>query len=742
MSSATEDASDIQPAASIQGDSFFDSWLGDDVWSSSANSPAATQTTLVSSEDISTPGEREWKTKLLSSGSRQKTPELKSKSQSVTATSFNRTDVGSTEAKEKDVEDETSKEKDVAKELDDSHEKAEGRSQLGFTTSFMSAFEQVRQSKPMAEDVEPSEDLCLTQTESDSRLPTAFFREGEKLIETEKNSSVPVRHVEVSSNLSCSLDSEQTSEMPKSCLDEREVPITRRTDSTVEQSQADKAQENTEVSGELQLESALQMEDDAGWADVSLNLLAQDGATHSCDIELATDEEVPVMPEVAIESSDDATMTLPVAPESSLADVVDDNLKQSISWADVSMQVNSGGDNQSGELDMEAMQNPFDSKGEFCSGLQDVIASVASNASSCDIADKKDALKSVSSSMLSSSSETDIGLKDVVSLEGSLAASDELSESNKTLTGDDLDATRDDTDIDELKQGEELDGSQLVAVESNDASEREFVTFEMGKEEPEENDGEQKTNECLTESPTSCDVMSKVAEGLTELTVNTEGGEKLEPAKNDDSPRSNMSGSSYVRNLLEEAMAESSRESSNTDNSHGSEAIRESEYTSGHTSADEIDTTTSSDIEIISHISTPNSNFRPLVIDMKPYDVSPSKAHAWSRSMRSVSPHGHKRSDSGSSAQSLQSRNGEELVSPEGGLHRAGADDHSLTDDRTWRTIDQRLHGRRNPGVDVNKRPTSGTTDQGDPLCSVMCLDTCVNIGHTWCVSVSDIDMH
>lgn len=720
MSSATDQASDIQTAASKPGDNFFDSWLGDDVWSGGTNSVAPTQTTLVSSEVTSTPDQKEWKTKLLSSSSRKKTPELSSKPQSLTATSLNRIDVGSNGARERDLEEETNKEMEVAKE------KAEGRSQLGFTTSFKSAFEQVRQSRPATEDAEAAKDLWQMQTESGAGLLTTSLREGENVIEKEKYSSEPVRHVEVSRDLAYSSDSKQTCEMPKACLDERRVPISSITDSTVEQIQADKAQDKAqdtaEVSGELQLESVLQVEDDAGWADVNLNLLAKDGATRSGDIELTTADKVPAIAEAVTRRSDDAAMPLHTAPESSMADTVDDDLKPDINWTDVSMHVNVGDDAQCDELDFEAEQNDFNSKGDFSSSLQDVVASAASSTSSGDISGKKDALKSVSSSMFSSSSETDVGLKDVVSLEGSLAASDELSESNKTLTADDLDTARDDTDIEELKQSEELDSSQFVAGESTDASE--FVTFEMGQKEPEENEGEeQQANECLTESPTSCDnVMSKAGEDLSELTVNTETSEKSEPTKNDDSPRSVMSGSSYVRNLLEEAMAESSRDSSNTDNSHGSEAVRESEYTSGHTSADEIDTTTSSDIEIISHISTPNSNFRPLVIDMKPYDVSPSKAHAWSRSMRSVSPHSHKRSDSGSSAQSLQSRNGEELVSPEGGLHRAAAEDHSLMDDRTWRTLDQRSHCRRNPGVDLKRHPASGTSDQGDPL---LCVWVC-----------------
>ena len=124
------------------------------------------------------------------------------------------------------------------------------------------------------------------------------------------------------------------------------------------------------------------------------------------------------------------------------------------------------------------------------------------------------------------------------------------------------------------------------------------------------------------------------------------------------------SSSSHMKNLLEEAMVESTKD---TDSHSSSDMVRiGSGPNSGHTSADEIETTTSSDIEIISHISTPTSNgdFR---IDPRAFEFSPLR-HGMSRSMRRTSPPGHKRSDSGSSGYSLQSRNGDDLLSPDGQL--------------------------------------------------------------------------
>ena len=100
-----------------------------------------------------------------------------------------------------------------------------------------------------------------------------------------------------------------------------------------------------------------------------------------------------------------------------------------------------------------------------------------------------------------------------------------------------------------------------------------------------------------------------------------------------------------------------------------SEMVRiESGHNSGHTSGDEIDTTTSSDIEIIS-TPTPNGEYR----HERPFDLSPLR-HALSRTMRRGSPPGHKRSDSSSSGQSTWSKNGDDLLSPDSGAHHSAAE--------------------------------------------------------------------
>lgn len=107
------------------------------------------------------------------------------------------------------------------------------------------------------------------------------------------------------------------------------------------------------------------------------------------------------------------------------------------------------------------------------------------------------------------------------------------------------------------------------------------------------------------------------------------------------SPPSSASNgsSSYVKNMLEEA-------------------ARESAVNSGHTSADEVDTTTSSDIEVISHTSMMSG------MSLRHLDISPSR-QLHSQGGASGGGGGvaagrqnvlnHRRSDSGSSAQSIQS---------------------------------------------------------------------------------------
>ena len=139
--------------------------------------------------------------------------------------------------------------------------------------------------------------------------------------------------------------------------------------------------------------------------------------------------------------------------------------------------------------------------------------------------------------------------------------------------------------------------------------------------------------------------------------------------KDESSTGQSLTASGYVKNMLEEAMVESVKESdSHSDRSSdkSSDLVRiESGINSGHTSGDEIDTTTSSDIEIIS-TPTPNGDNR---ISDRPFDLSPLR-HALTRTVRRGSPPGHRRSDSGSSAQSNWSKSGDDLLSPDSLLHR------------------------------------------------------------------------
>ena len=121
---------------------------------------------------------------------------------------------------------------------------------------------------------------------------------------------------------------------------------------------------------------------------------------------------------------------------------------------------------------------------------------------------------------------------------------------------------------------------------------------------------------------------------------------------------SDSSSSSLVKNMLEEAMVESAKDndshSSVSTERSSSDLVRiESGVNSGQTSGDEVDTTTSSDIEIIS---TPTPNGENSQYPFKPVDLSPLR-HAFKGLRRS--PPGHKRSDSGSSS---QSRNGDDLT--------------------------------------------------------------------------------
>ncbi|XP_064639723.1 TATA element modulatory factor-like isoform X2 [Lineus longissimus] len=125
---------------------------------------------------------------------------------------------------------------------------------------------------------------------------------------------------------------------------------------------------------------------------------------------------------------------------------------------------------------------------------------------------------------------------------------------------------------------------------------------------------------------------------------------------------SSVSSASFVKCMLEEAMAEPEAKHEDVE-SHSTSSDKSSDMVkidSGHTSGDEIDTTTSSDIEIIS---TPTSNGDR--ID-RPFDLSPLR-HALSRTVRRVSPpHGqtHKRTDSNSSSSGHSKESDLEQLSP------------------------------------------------------------------------------
>lgn len=125
--------------------------------------------------------------------------------------------------------------------------------------------------------------------------------------------------------------------------------------------------------------------------------------------------------------------------------------------------------------------------------------------------------------------------------------------------------------------------------------------------------------------------------------------------------------SSYVKCMIEEAMEDLSKiEDSGSDNHSSGEKSESSKIDSeleksvysGHESSDEIETTTSSDIEIIS-APTPNGDNKYHI----PFDLSPLKIAL----QRSGRDHGHNRSDSQSSS-SAHSKAGEmDRMSPERG---------------------------------------------------------------------------
>lgn len=236
--------------------------------------------------------------------------------------------------------------------------------------------------------------------------------------------------------------------------------------------------------------------------------------------------------------------------------------------------------------------------------------------------------------------------KDDSTMEGS-HESGELSDSNRTVIAADIESSSRASTEEQYEPGQcEMDSQHLILDDDTPLKEK---------------------NETIEDIMKTSTAPVHGAENVIPL-QNTDDSDleseyRKERSVSNPETKSEMSSSGYVKNMLEEAMVESLKDTdSHADSSHSSaDMIR---IGSGHTSGDEIETTTSSDIEIISHISTPtpNGEFRY----ERPFDLSPLR-HALSRSVtRRVSPPGHKRTDSGSSGMSFQSGNGHDLVSPPG----------------------------------------------------------------------------
>jgi hypothetical protein len=250
---------------------------------------------------------------------------------------------------------------------------------------------------------------------------------------------------------------------------------------------------------------------------------------------------------------------------------------------------------------------------------------------------------------------------------------------------DELDLGMEQSTVEVKLEAEVIEGEQ----EESDVRpiEEAFLAGELPREKTLESSSTSETLDSLSESnrTITAEDIDKMPTTDTDVTEGEEEEQREEDfedeAKGEHESEANtskegnepLSSSSYVKNMLEEAMTESVKDS---DSHTSSEMVRiESAQNSGHTSADEIDTTTSSDIEIISHISTPTPNGDGHRTE-RPFDLSPLR-HALSRSVRRGSPPGHKRSDSSSSGHSYHSRCGDELLSPE--THREHPDHGECT---------------------------------------------------------------
>lgn len=95
---------------------------------------------------------------------------------------------------------------------------------------------------------------------------------------------------------------------------------------------------------------------------------------------------------------------------------------------------------------------------------------------------------------------------------------------------------------------------------------------------------------------------------------------------------SQCSSSSYVKTMLEDAIKDVDSRSDSVSHSSSDMVRIESGQNSGHTSGDDMETATSSDIEIISRISTPNGEYRSFVTtgSDRQFDLSPLR-HAFGR---------------------------------------------------------------------------------------------------------------
>lgn len=336
-----------------------------------------------------------------------------------------------------------------------------------------------------------------------------------------------------------------------------------------------------------------------------------------------------------------------ILPESGWNDVVDSDTWMSstvdlpemesadISTADVRTKLADQLDDRDGDFQFTTTSDVVDNvdKGSQKSDKEEVTFDLSQDIS--DVVSTE-----VDAKVIKQVSSFEGSMRETSSLEGSLEASaDDLSESNKTVVAEDSDLYCDDTDVDEMQTS----GSSRSVIQQEHSVP--VLSSELCSSSAD--GGETADTEPGLPSITGCQ--------LAELPA-THG--------DDGSDASSPPSSGCVKNMLEEAMADGSAR----DSSGSVEPARiESGGNSGHTSADEIDTTTSSDIEIISHTSSINGRTAS-THGSRPVDISPTRhSNVWnSRTPYNVVSSGqHRRSDSGSSAQSLQSRTDDDFASPE-----------------------------------------------------------------------------